>query len=173
MLSTNETAAVIIEPYFDAVRDTFIDFSPEPGIRLDKLRGTRFVVSDKVHDTPRHYAMCREDGLLIMFAPEVTKLSWKRVVAIATHEMGHAADFLYPGQWVPPARSCGEAIWVGRRNDKAARRWRGLWHERTDDQIEWTADSIAKTVTGKTIKYCGPCMVQCFSGGRLRPAGLS
>lgn len=172
VLDANEKAAAVIEPYFDAVRDAFIEYVPEPGATLRKLKGTRFIISDEVHDTPRHYAMCREDGLLILMAPEMAQLPWKRVVAITTHEMGHAADFLYPAQWVTPPRGLGDATWIGDRDDKAARQWRNLWHGRSDDQVEWAADSIAKTVTGKTIKYAGPCMIQTFNVGRVRPPGL-
>ncbi len=69
-------------------------------------------------------------------------------------------------------------MWLPRepkRADKSGdlgQRIRNAWSSRTDDQTEWDADSIAYAVTGKKVQYCGRCLVQCFSGGRNRPAGL-
>ncbi len=168
----DEVAAVILEPHFDAVRDTFVEFCPEPGKQLAKLKRTRFVVDPSVHDTDRHFAMCRDDGLLIRIAPEAAELPLENLVAILSHEFGHAADFAYPGKWVTPLRGAGDVVWLGSRSDKPARKWRRLWEERNGDQVEWAADAIASTVTGVEIRYCGPCVLQCFSGAQTRPAGL-
>ena len=49
---------------------------------------------------------------------------------------------------------------------------RRLWGDRHPDQVEWSADAIVKAVTGRSLGYCGRCMLQCFSGGKPRPAGL-
>lgn len=187
-MDNGEVAAAILEPHFDAVRDAFVDFEVEPGQRLDALRRTRFIVDDDVHDTERHYAMCRDDGLLIRVAPEAVSLDIETLTAILAHEFGHAADFAYPGRWVATrgkkARWIGEggswsydkgkAVWQPERskNGRRARRYQRLWHQRNDDQIEWSADSIAYAVTGLKISYCGPCMLQCFSGANVRPGGL-
>jgi hypothetical protein len=167
-----EVAAVILEPHFDAVRDTFVEYAPEPGSQLTKLKKTRFVVDPEVHDSERHFAMCRDDGALIRIAPEAAELPLENLVAILSHEFGHAADFAYPAKWVTPPRGSGEAVWLGDRDDKPARKWLRLWSERNDDQVEWAADSIASTVTGIEIRYCGRCVLQCFSGDKRRPAGL-
>lgn len=172
MLDEQELVAVVLEPHFDAVRDTFVSFAPEPGASLDKLKRTRLVIDPSVHDTERHYAACRDDGLLIKLAPEAADLPHDQLVAILVHEFGHAADFAYPGMWVPPPSGSGQAVWLGERDDRPARRWRKLWSERNDDQVEWAADSIGETVTGIPITYCGPCMLQCFSGAERRPEGL-
>ena len=160
-----EVAAAVLEPHFDAVRDSFIDFG------LDKLKRTRLIIEPGVYDGDRHYARCRDDGLRVELAPEAAQLPWMQLVAIISHEFGHAADFAYPSQWVTPLKA-GKAEWIGDRQDKVANRHRRLWNERTDDQVERAADSIAEAVTGMKIQYCGPCMLQCFSGGRARPAGL-
>jgi hypothetical protein len=184
-----EVAAAILEPHFDAVRDTFADFEPEPGVRLSVLRRTRFVIDPSVHDTPRHYGMCRDDGLLMKFAPEIVALDLEPLTAILSHEFGHAGDFAYPARWVTAKGK--PAVWVGEggswhrdnqgnaqwreqqgKEAQRIRRWQNLWHDRSDDQVEWAADSIAFTVTGIRVRYCGPCMLQCFSGTGGRPEGL-
>lgn len=183
-------AAAVLEPHFDAVRDVFVEFEPEPGVKLDALRQTRFVVDPDAHDSPRHFARCRDDGKLIKFAPEAAQLDLETLTAITAHEFGHAADFAYPGRWVATrdkkARWIGEggswhydrqgnAEWRPERGNqgKLVRRYQQLWHERGDDQIEWSADSIAFAVTGIQVYYCGPCMLQCFdAAGAARPGGL-
>jgi hypothetical protein len=184
-----EVAAAILEPHFEAVKDTFVDFEPEPGERLTLLRSTRLVVDPDVHDSPRHYAQCRDDGLLIKLAPESVALDLETLTAILVHEFGHAADFAYPARWV--AVKGQPASWVGEggswyydsqgnarwqqdsgKEARRIRRWQSLWHDRSDDQVEWSADSIAQAVTGLQVRYCGPCMLQCFSGDGGRPKGL-
>jgi hypothetical protein len=140
------------------------------------------VVAAGVHDSDRHYARCYDHGMLIEIAPECIDLPLESFVPIVIHEFGHAADYAYPGCWVAPEGGRGEAIWIPRheQDSRAARRWRSLWHERNETQapwavtqIEWTADAIARAVTGRDIAYCGPCMLQCFSSrGRRRPEEL-
>ena len=90
-----------------------------------------------------------------------------------SHELGHAADFSYPGCWVvlDPRTDRRRALWLGWREDRDARRWRRMWYERDDDEVEWAADAIAQAVTGIPVTYCGRCMLQCFSG-IPRPSGL-
>lgn len=185
-----QVAAAVLEPHFDAVRDVFVEFEPEPGENLAELRRTRLVVDPGVRDTSRHYGMCRDDGRMIKLAPQAADLDLETLTAIIAHEFGHAADFAYPGRWVPARER--RASWIGEggtwyyddqgnaewraepgRNGKRIRRWQCLWHERDADQVEWAADSIAYAVTGMKIRYCGPCMLQCFSAqGRARPKGL-
>ena len=165
-----EIAALILEPHFDAVRDRFAAYSPKPGVRLDKLKHTKFVVDPGVRNSPRHYAACREDGRLVLLAPECVELPLENLVALLIHEMGHAADFAYAGRWIM-SRPDEPAIWVGDDDGKQARKWSNLWNERSQDAIEQSADCIGWAVTGRKITYCGECMVQCFSGIE-RPAGL-
>lgn len=174
MATETEIAACVLEPHFDAVRDVFAAFEPEPGSPLRRLRKTKLIVTSEAHDGPRHYARCRDDGMLIQLAPQTAdELDHEQVVAITAHEFGHAADFAYPGRWVllHPGTDHSQIEWLGDRNDRPARRWRRIWLDRGPDEVEWTADAIAKRVTGLEIGYCGPCMVQCF-GGKPRPAGL-
>jgi hypothetical protein len=169
-----EIAACVLSPHFDAVRDVFAAFEPEPGVKLSLLRHTRLVVTAAARNGERHYARCRDDGRLIELAPEaVDDLDHEQLVAMTAHEFGHAADFAYPGSWVlmDPRSRARYAVWLGDRDDRAGRRWRRIWHDRSDDEIEWSADAIATAVTGIDIGYCGPCMIQCFSGPP-RPAGL-
>jgi hypothetical protein len=175
MADRDEVAYAIIEPHFDAVRDIYAEYEPEPGAPLDKVRGTKLVVSDDVRDSERHYAGCRDDGLLVVMAPEAADLDIDTLVPILVHELGHAVDFLYPGHWF--AMRGEKAVWLPEDVKRVPGmpgmgRFRREWSERTDDQVEWDADSIAYAVTDTRVEYCGPCMLQCFSGGRLRPAGL-
>jgi hypothetical protein len=177
IITSEEIAAAQLAPHFDATRDVFASFQPAPddlpGMCLEELQRTRMVVDSAVHDSERHYGRCRDDGLLIEIAPEATQLPFEQLIAMLAHEMGHAADFLYPGCWVNTGEAEGESVWIGHLKTKPARVWRNtLWHERSDDHIEWDADAIAYTVTGLRMGYCGHCMVQCFSGGKARPEGL-
>lgn len=172
-----ELAAAILQPYFDAVRDTYLEWE---GGRLKRLKQTRLFISESAFDGGRHFAGCRDDGLQIMLAPQLSELPEPTVVAIITHEFAHAADFLYPGRWAFTQVGVA-AAWVPSEN-----RRRGMlneeqrraadagraWLDRSDDQVEWTADAVAQAVTGRRIQYCGPCLIQCFSGGVARPAGL-
>jgi len=173
VVSQHEISAAVLEPHFDAVRDVFAGYCPEPGAQLDLVKRTKMLVDPTVHDTYRHFACCRDDDLLIELAPEAADLPLENLVAILAHEVGHAVDFLYPGMWAPPSGRGGPAIWIGDEDSKPARIWRGrLWHERSTDQVEQAADAIGQAVTGRRISYCGPCMIQCFSGGRSRPRDL-
>lgn len=185
-----ELAAVVLKPHFDAVRDCFVEFEPEPGEGLDKLKRTKLMIDESVRDSSRHYAACRDDGLIIKLAPQAVELSTRTLTAIIAHEFGHAADFAYPGRWMTFEGE--QAVWLGEggawiRNPETGRmdwqpesgqeaflirRWQNEWHRRPDAQVEWAADSIAYAVTGQPITYCGPCMLQCFGGGRRRPEAL-
>jgi hypothetical protein len=169
-----ELAAAVLEPHFDAVRDVFSDFCPNEGdVSLSKLRKVKLIVDSSVRDSPRHYAACRTDGKYIILAPQAAELPLEQLVAIISHEFGHAADFSYPACWVTPERGDEQAIWIGdREEDRYTRKWFKLWNQRSDEQVEIAADSIAYTITGMPITYCGPCMIQCFSGTMSRPKGL-
>lgn len=168
-----EIAAVVLEPHFDAVRDTFAAFEPVPGISLERLKRVRYVVDAEIHDTHRHFAACRDDGRQLLFAPEiVTEVDAETLVAILAHEFGHAADMAYPGEWcvVGGGTESQHALWLGGKTDKRSEHWRSwLWARRGDDEIEWAADAVAELVTGRRIHYCGQCMLQCFTPARGRP----
>jgi hypothetical protein len=163
-----EVAAAIIEPHFAAVRDVFCEYD---GGRLARLRRTRLLVSDEIRNSKRHYAGCREDGLAVIVAPEAAELAVGSLVALLAHEFGHACDFCYPAMWVHLAVG-KPAAWAGDAEPKRLRKLLALWNDRSSDQIEWAADSIVMAVTGKEVRYCGDCLVQCFAGGTTRPPGL-
>ncbi len=170
LVQPNELAASIITPHYDAVRDVFAEYCPPGGARLTKLRRTKLVVDPTIHDTERHYAGCRDDGLEIRVAPEGADLQTNMLVAILAHEFGHAADFAYPGRWIFRGRK-QPAQWCDEEEGRFATKARKLWRQRSDDQVEWSADAIAYAVTGRRIGYCGRCVIQCFDGVP-RPAGL-
>lgn len=169
LVGPDEIAYAIIEPHYDAVRDEYVEHVLPDGTRLERLKKTRLLVDASVRDSPRHYAACRDDGLLIVIAPQAADLALESLVALLCHEFGHAADFLYPSRWACTRNRPAE--WLAESARKMTRHRRN-WADRTDDQIEWDADAIARAVTGRAIQYCGPCRVQCFAGGVARPAGL-
>jgi len=170
----DEIAATVIAPHFDAVRDVFLGFDPEPDFSFVRLEKLKFVIDPKMHDKPRHFAATRDDGLLMLFAPQIVDLDVETLVAIIAHEFGHALDFLYPARFYTPADGPARASWIEERNvdTRAFRAWSKLWEDRNRDQVEWAADGIAELVTGQHITYCGSCVLQCFGGGIERPKGL-
>lgn len=137
-----EVEATILAPYFEGTRSTFASFVPAPGSApLSRLARTRFRVSDEVADTSRHYAGTTEDGLWIVLAPSIIDLGPESASAIIAHEFGHAADFLYPADFLPPSRGSGRARWLGDEPDsKELRAWRAYWSQRSE-----LARSSAKT----------------------------
>ena len=163
-----EEAEAILEPYFSAVRERFLE------VRLDRVARTRLSVRRWAHDAPRHFAACREDGSEVVVAPELVELSQEMLVGIVAHELGHATDFLYPGEF-----------WLGRASEASRRtpedagsetqwvRWLRAWGDREEDVVERVADAIASSVMGTPIGYLGPCWLQSFTGPRIpRPQGL-
>jgi hypothetical protein len=164
---TTEEAHAIIEPYFLVVREQFLDAG------LDRVRSVQLRCRRWVHNTPRHFAACFEDGSEIVVAPELAELGYDTVCAMLAHELGHATDFCYPGEFVLQ----GDRV-ERRRFDvedpqqvKQWRKWRSGWKERDTDTVELTADAIAEHVMGVPIGYRGPCLLQAFEG-EPRPIGL-
>lgn len=164
---TDEEAHLILEPYFDAVRERYLDAG------LDRCKHTRLIIDTSMHDTARHFAACQTDGKIIMLAPEMVELPEETVLAIVAHEIGHACDFLYPGEFAmaqedePALRRSPESM-----KAKHWHRWLRDWEARDDDLVEMTADAIAHHVLGVRYGYRGPCLIQTFGAQRLRPVGL-
>jgi hypothetical protein len=161
-----DEALLILEPYFEVGQEAFASAG------LPKVRRTRLYVAPWIHDSPRHFAACREDGLAALVAPELVELPEETVAAIIAHELGHAADFLYPGEFSlgrerealrRPREAYGEREWA---------RWMRTWENRDDDTVEMTADAIVELAIGRRVGYLGPCQLQCFDRGRARPQGL-
>lgn len=167
---TTAEALAIIEPYFFVVRDRFYDAG------YSELRRTKLRCRKWVHDTPRHFAACTDDGSEIVVAPELAELGYDTVCAMLAHELGHATDFCYPARFIlsRDGRSVGTVPEVDMDDVAAAREWRqwlGAWKRRDTDTVELTADGIAEEVMGTLIGYRGPCLLQSFAG-RPRPLGL-
>lgn len=163
---TVEQAHAILEPYFQVVRERFLDYG------LDRVRRVRLTCDEQLHDTPRHFAACYEDGSEILVAPEMAELGYDTVCAMFAHELGHATDFNYPGEFVLRG-SRVQRIAAGEL-DGELKQWRHRlngWKRRDQDTIELTADAIAEEVMGVPIGYRGPCLLQGFGGPR-RPIGL-
>lgn len=162
---TTDEALSVVEPYFEEMRRLYLD----AGLR--RVAETKLYCAPWMHDTPRHFAGCRDDGKVIVFAPELADQDEAVVAGILAHELGHAADFLYPGEFALRGRE------VVRRAREAAgdeqwQRWVRGWQGRDDDAVELTADGIAEWVTGARIGYSGPCHLQVFNRGVARPMGL-
>jgi len=172
LLSVEEAEAVI-EPYFLAVQEVFVANG------ATKCKKVRLEVAPWIHDSPRHFAATEDTGKIMIVSPEFAELPEDTVVAILSHEFGHAVDFLYPGEYL--LVDDGELVKMphvpAKLIDKKAEqanlaRMRG-WEKRDKDTVERTADAIAEMFTGKRIGYCGPCELQCFNRGRRpRRAGL-
>lgn len=162
---SNEEAKLILEPYFIAVQEAYCKSG------LDLCLGTRMLVDPKMHDTARHFAACDSSGKRIYLAPELVELPEETVLAVMAHELGHACDFLYPGQFLLR----GEDEPAIRRPPESSKHWgKGLrdWKRRDDDLVELTADAIAHYALGVRYGYRGPCLIQTFGETRLRPVGL-
>ncbi len=163
---TPDEAYLVLEPYYVALQEIYVGFG------LDRCKRTQLYCAPWIHDSARHFAACRDDGLAILVAPELGELPEETVIGILGHELGHATDFLYPGEFV-----LGAERLVGRRDREAGKpkqwaRWVKSWEGRDDDVVEFTADGIAEYVTGARIGYLGPCKLQCFNRGEARPQGL-
>jgi hypothetical protein len=163
-------AALIIAPSFEAVRDVYLlaheRLGEDAGIATVEFR-----INSARHDTDRHFAACSTTGKRIEMAPEGADLPLETLTAILCHEFGHASDFLHPGRWEMVGRD-RPAVWLAANvSDEKKTATMRRWLNRTDDEIEFWADAIAYSVTGKRVGYCGPCLVQCFDGVP-RPRGL-
>jgi len=159
-------ASLILEPYYEAVLEEFVTAG------LVRCQSTEFVVAPWVHDAPRHFGACRDDGTEIIVAPELAEQDERIVLAILSHELGHATDALYPGEF-----ALGRDRTAIRRrredfNPDQWARWMRSWEDRDSDPVEFIADAIAEEVMQVKIGYTGPCKLQCFNVGRRRPRGL-
>jgi len=164
---TPEKALLILEPYFLAMQETFV------GAGLDAAKRVQLYVAPSMHDSPRHFAGTRDDGIVVMLAPEMVELPENTVAAIIAHEFGHAADFLYPGEFaLGPERVAMRRNRSAFDGDDHWARWVKEWEKRDDDVVEFVADAIAEMVTGRRIGYTGPCKLQAFDRGKARPQGL-
>lgn len=173
-----DEALLILEPYFLAMQELFVEAGLKEASRV------QLYVAPSMHDAPRHFAGTRDDGLVMMLAPEMVELPENTVGAIMAHEFGHATDFLYPGEFVLGGERDAEALAANASQRVAVRRdrasftdehwikWLHDWEKRDDDVVEFVADAIAEMVTGRRIGYVGPCKLQTFDRGRARPQGL-
>jgi hypothetical protein len=170
---TVEEAEAVIEPYFLAVQDVFV------GNGATRCKRVKLEIAPWIHDSPRHFAACEDTGRLIITAPEFAELPEETLIAIMSHEFGHATDFLYPGEYMlvddgelvkMPRVPAGKLDKKGSQAHVARSR---VWEKRDKDTVERTADSLAEMFTGHLIGYCGPCELQCFDRGhRPRRPGL-
>ena len=113
----------------------------------------------------RNFGATTEDGLHVMFAKKLELEPIDVIQGVVAHELGHAADFLYPAQWGPDNFD----NWY--RYERPYRR--EAWERRHHDEVERHADRIAESMFGTSIYYTGACLVQSTATGiRPRPRGL-
>jgi hypothetical protein len=156
---TSRNARMVLEPYFDELQARFVE------VGLTRVRKTKLHCRLGLHDTPRHFGGCLEDGSIIYAAPELVELPTDTVLGILAHELGHATDFLYPGEFLLR----GDHVV---RIDPDRERIKG-WKRRDSDTVEVTADLIAEYVLEVPIGYRGPCHLQALGlPGKSRPIGL-
>jgi len=152
-------ALTILEPFFEELQEKFLTAG------LAEVAKTKLRCQLGIHDTPRHFAGCLENGSIIYAAPELVELPHDTVFGILAHELGHAADFLYPGHFVLR----GDKVAFTEKVDK--HRFSG-WQRRNSDDVEFSADLIAEWAVGTRIGYLGPCHLQSLGRGVPRPYGL-
>ena len=179
---TDEEAFYILEPWFLAAQEVFVEgldrlgFSPDPVLRV------RFAIDGSIRDAPRHFAGCLSTGRVIYAAPEMVELTESIVGAVFLHEFGHATDFLFPARFRIRDGEAEPLVEV-RSADltptgpeakklKAARGFYRVWESRGRDAVEVAADKIAELVSGRRLGYLGPCMLQHLDEGVSRPRGL-
>jgi hypothetical protein len=172
-----EVALAILEPYFEAAREVYLDFASARGLDLRGLKKLRLECDPDMHDTPRHFAGAAQDGSVIVLAPQLVDLPEDTVAAIIAHEFGHILDFLNPGHFVSDMEA--QALVLLRESDadeqRAAKNRLARvrqWEARDEHSVELTADLIAQAAIGQRIGYSGPCMLQGFGRGVSRPAKL-
>ncbi len=172
-----EAAQLLLEPYLTEVSARFYEAG------LTRLEGLRVKVSASEGGEGRNFAACRTDGRLLVFSPDIVWLMPAQITAIIGHELGHAADFLYPGLFVQGKGGQGENGKVILLDDSkrgvptgeapVPSTWLSDWKARDEDEIERQADRIAETVLGVRIGYSGPCLLQTIDEGiSPRPRGL-
>jgi hypothetical protein len=168
-----DQAEAVIEPYFTTVKRVFVEGGAA------RAKSVRLEVAPWIHDSKRHFAATDETGRLVITAPQFAELPEETIVAILSHEFGHAVDFLYPGRYVladgelieMPVVPDGALIDAKAEQAHIART--RAWERRDKDAVEASADAIAELYTGQHIGYCGPCELQCFNRGqRPRRLGL-
>ena len=156
----------ILEPYFLELRGRFVERG------FDRVKRARLTVLPEMHDTARHFAGTTTDGREIALAPEMVELDEHFVVGILAHELGHSADFLYPGEFVLGQNETIVRRDLDRIDDRQRQRWQRAWETRDPYVVEKTADLIASGVWGSPIGYAGPCKLETFEGGAPRPKEL-
>lgn len=170
-------ALAILEPYFEAAREVYLDFARARGLNVSALQRLRLECDPGMHDTPRHFAGAAQDGSVIVLAPQVVNLPEDTVAAIIAHEFGHIVDFQNPGLFVSDTEA-QTLVLLRETDDDEGRATKTRfartrqWSRRDEHSVELTADLIAQEAIGQRIGYSGPCMLQGFNRGVSRPKKL-
>jgi len=129
---------------FDALLEQFPDFG-ELELHEDEKAG-----GDNGHGSERQFGYCMDGKpIRVAFAAKTESLPVANIRGLMAHEFGHALDYRY--------------------GDKLGK----MLGQRLPEGVERRADSIAKAVFGRTIKYDGRD-IQCVAcqGKSMRPRRL-
>jgi hypothetical protein len=135
---------VAFDECFESIERAFPDFG-ELELHQDEKAG-----GDNGHGSERQFGYCMDgDPIRIAFAAKTDDLPEANIRGLMAHEFGHALDYRY-----------GEKL--GK-----------MLGQRLPEGVERRADSIAKAVFGRTIKYDGRD-IQCVAcqGKSVRPRRL-
>lgn len=94
------------------------------GAGLERLAFVRGAVGAVPGGTDRTYAACAEDGLTIVLSPDLGALEPDIVRGILMHELGHAADFLYPAQIALATGGCDLVVYEEEPRVGKMRAWK-------------------------------------------------
>jgi hypothetical protein len=175
-----DAAFFILEPYFKAAQEQFVAHEREhfghKQLARVRMECRPWLELQRTHGfTVRNFAATRDDGRVIVVAPELIELPEENVAAVLAHEFGHAYDFLYPARFVlrdGDLLRFDDVPSDDRRADQARFARMRAWRERDHNQTERLADAIASDVLRREIRYSGPCLLQGFGAGSERPEGL-
>jgi len=171
-----QTTLAVLEPYFIATRERFLEYVSGLGLPTKALTRVRLECDPQMRDSERHFAGASVDGDLIAVAPEMVDLPEDTVAAMLAHEWGHILDHLFPGTFVLDEED--ELIVVVDRGATDARADQARvarmlqWRDRDAHTVELVADKVAEAVIGVRIGYAGPCLLQAFGRGVPRPPQL-
>lgn len=159
-----EAAAILLPHWLDVVEAFDMH-------GLGEVARARLVITEEVHDSCRHFAATRHDGLVLYVAPQLVHMPIETIDGILAHEAGHIVDLQNPGIFWFRNNTLLQAESLPK---KKVRKTLRAWQERSDDEVERVADEIAHEVLGVRIGYVGPptCLVQSLGRGKRRPRGL-
>jgi hypothetical protein len=169
----SRAAAAILEPYVGDVCRAYDSYGFG-----DLLSGLKVKITDEARENDRNFAACRDDGKLILLAPQMTLLPVETAVGIIFHEMGHAADSVSPARVAFDKH--GDVILIDTKGGLDEEHLKS-WRNRDRDEVEVTADRIGSAVLSAAVGFktkigyrsvCPFGLLQTLDARKNRPKGL-